>query len=215
MLSFILFHSPPYPHTNSDAPVFTVSPQTQDVLPKSVVEFQVNFQPDIDNSFFGVELECYAFFKTMRSFRLVNEETFTPPWCLTMHASGNTFPPGQDTFLPKIQVHNATHRLDFPGCRVHQEVYRTIRVSNEGDTPVKFAFATSAEQLNQTDNHDFGQGFSVKPRFGLLAKNQSQLIVFKFSPAEQQVYEQTLKCFFNNSTANEYVRWEWCIVVAN
>ena len=192
-------------HPARDEAIFTVSPQSIDVLPKSTGEFRVDFNPNIDNSFYGTELECYAYYKSMRSFRLVNEDTFTPSWCLALNVSGSTFPPGQDTFLPKIVVHNTTHRLDFPGCRVHKEVYRTIRVSNAGDTPVKFAFAASAEQLHLTEREDFGRGFSVKPRCGLLSKNQSQLFVFKFAPAETLVYEQTLKCFFNDSTSNQYV----------
>jgi hypothetical protein len=67
---------------------FTVSPRTCDILPKSVMEFRVNFRPHLDNSFYGTQLECYVYFKSMRSFRLVNEDTFTPPFCTTLMLSG-------------------------------------------------------------------------------------------------------------------------------
>ncbi|KAJ3229481.1 hypothetical protein HDU81_005357 [Chytriomyces hyalinus] len=123
----------------SDETVFTVTPAIADIAPKSIIEFRVHFRPRTDNSFFGQQLECFVHFKSMRNFRLVNEDTFTPPWCLTPTVAGNTFPAGQDTFIPKIEF-GAT-RLEFPASHVDKSAYRTVRISNTGDTPVKFAFA--------------------------------------------------------------------------
>ncbi|KAI9333355.1 hypothetical protein DFJ73DRAFT_963215 [Zopfochytrium polystomum] len=216
---------------------FSVSPKLADILPRSVAEFRVSFRPKTDNSFHGAQLECFVFFKSMRNFRLVNQDTFTPPWCLTPMVAGNTFPPGEDTFIPKIDF-GAT-RLDFPSCHVDRSVYRTVRVSNTGDTPVKFAFLDGAAPLvpshgggtqpppqrrlvlqpgaaaggtNSTDKSlaavAFGSAgggtapFSVKPHVGILHKNESRLIVFRFMPAEQRPYEQALKCYFNSSLSN-------------
>jgi len=68
--------------------IFSVSPSICDIPPKSVAEFRVHFRPLIENSFYGSQLECFVFFKSMRSFRLVNDDTFTPPWCLTPLVSG-------------------------------------------------------------------------------------------------------------------------------
>lgn len=59
-----------------------------DILPKSTVDFRVNFRPTMDNQIYGAQLECFVYFKSMRNFRLVNEETFTPPWCLTPLVTG-------------------------------------------------------------------------------------------------------------------------------
>lgn len=50
-----------------------------------------------------------------------------------------------------------------------------------------------------------GAAFTVKPRVGLLRKDESRLLVFRFSPSEQRIYEQALKCAFNSSAANSYV----------
>ncbi|TPX66179.1 hypothetical protein SpCBS45565_g04639 [Spizellomyces sp. 'palustris'] len=194
------------PGENSgDEPVFTVTPVVADILPKSTTDFRVNFRPTIDNSIYGAQLECFVYFKSMRNFRLVNQDTFTPPWCLTPMVTGNTFSPEQDTFIPKIDF-GAT-RLDFPSCHVDKSVYRTVRVSNTGDTPVHFAIldggltgiggGTALASLG-------GAAFTVKPRLGLLKKNESRLLVFRFSPSEQRVYEQALKCSFNSSAANSY-----------
>ncbi|KAJ3413734.1 hypothetical protein HDV05_007637 [Chytridiales sp. JEL 0842] len=115
--------------------------------------------------------------------------------------SRNTFPPGEDTFIPKIDF-GAT-RLDFPSCHVDKSVYRTVRISNTGDTPVKFSFVDLTPSQSYTSSSTTGSGytsmshgigggtplaseggapFSVKPRTGILHKNESKLIVFRFSP---------------------------------
>ena len=69
-------------------PVFSVVPKTADILPKSTFDFRANFRPRMDNSFYGAQLECFVYFKSMRNFRLVNDDTFTPPWCLTPMVAG-------------------------------------------------------------------------------------------------------------------------------
>lgn len=184
--------------TTGEDLVFEVSPKVADIMPKSFSEFRVSFRPRTDNSFYGAQLECFVYFKSMRNFRLVNDETFTPPWCMTPMVAGNTFPPGEDTFIPKIDF-GAT-RLDFPSCHVDRSVYRTVRVSNTGDTPVKFAFM---DGVNTGEDRDLrGSPFSVKPRFGVLSKNESKLIVFRFNPSEQRAYEHALKCYFNSAFSN-------------
>ncbi|KAJ3173570.1 hypothetical protein HDU88_002656 [Geranomyces variabilis] len=185
--------------------VFTVSPAVTDILPKSTVDFRVSFRPNVDNSIYGSQLECFVYFKSMRNFRLVNEETFTPPWCLTPVVTGNTFAPGEDSFIPKIDVGGT--RLDFPACHVDKSVYRTIRVSNAGDTPVQFAIIDGgmAGQGGGTPlASSGGAAFTVKPRVGVLHKNESRLLVFRFSPSEQRIFEQALKCAFNSSAANSH-----------
>lgn len=77
-----------------------------------------------------------------------------------------------------------------------------------GDTPVKFGFLDSGDDilppvLNQLVGGN--SAFSVKPRCGLLRKNESQLMVFRFSPQEAKVYDRGLKCIFNSNMSNSYV----------
>ncbi|KAI8834503.1 hypothetical protein BC829DRAFT_448428 [Chytridium lagenaria] len=138
--------------TDSAEAIFSVSPKSVDIQPKGVNEFRITFRPKADNAFYGAQLECFVYFKSMRNFRLVNEDIFTPPWCLTPTVAGNTFPPGEDTFIPKINF--GANRLDFPSCHVDKSVYRTVRVSNTGDTPVKFAFIEG----NSNTAHGIGGG---------------------------------------------------------
>ncbi|KAI8823829.1 hypothetical protein BJ741DRAFT_634238 [Chytriomyces cf. hyalinus JEL632] len=198
----------PGENLSSEETVFTVTPAIADIAPKSAIEFHVHFRPRTDNSFFGQQLECFVHFKSMRNFRLVNDDTFTPPWCLTPTVAGNTFPAGQDTFIPKIEF-GAT-RLEFPASHVDKSAYRTVRISNTGDTPVKFAFADTDNKKDAgigggtRVSFQGGPPFSVKPRIGLLQKNESRLVVFRFNPGEQKLYEQALRCCFNSSLSNSY-----------
>ena len=136
----------------------------------------------------------------MRSFRLVNDDTFTPPWCLTPLVSGNTIPIGEDTFIPKVTFGET--RLDFPACQVHRSIYRTVRVTNTGDTPVRFSFPDTKAQNNDYDKATI---FAVKPRVGMLDSNESRLILFRFSPTEEKVYKNVLRCQFNSALTNTHV----------
>ncbi|KAH6577222.1 hypothetical protein BASA60_004157 [Batrachochytrium salamandrivorans] len=191
-----------------DESVFSVTPRISDIPPKSTVGFKVNFRPNIDYSFYGAQLECFVYFKSMRTFRLVNEDTFTPSWCLTPTVAGNTFPQGEDTFIPKITF-GAT-QLDFPACHVDKSVYRTALISNTGDTSVRFSFlergATSIfEDQDRLDIDNKEKAiFSAKPCSGILHRGDSRLILFRFSPNEQREYFQELKCYFNSSLNNSY-----------
>ena len=53
---------------------------------------------------FVSELEAYVYFKNQRTFRLVNDHSLTPPWCLTVAAVGHTFSTG--TIL---HIHSYVH----------------------------------------------------------------------------------------------------------
>lgn len=119
-------------------------------------------------------------------------------------------------------------RLDFPSCYVDKSVYRSIRLTNTGDTAVMFNFIDDAvissaanllktSQSNTSLNNGMlwkaflpasagGPSFSVKPRAGLLEKNESQLVVFRFSPGEARLYEQSLQILFNGSFSNSHVK---------
>ena len=117
----------------------------------------------------------------------------------------NTFPPGEDTFIPKVNFGDT--RLDFPACLVDKSVYRTVRVTNTGDTPVKFSFLETLENIGSSLESRENPVFDVKPRVGVLHSNESRLIVFRFSPSEARVYEKALKCYFNSSLSNSYVKY--------
>ncbi|KAJ3320632.1 hypothetical protein HDV06_005150 [Boothiomyces sp. JEL0866] len=193
---------------NKDECLFMVTPKTADIPSKSIAEFKVQFRPKVDSEFYGKQLECFVYYKSMRNFRLVNEDTFTPPWCLTPVVAGNTFPPGEDTFIPK--VHFGKTKIIFPPCYVDRSEYQIIRITNTGDTTVKFSFLDIGFDSSLGLGGDTeaatkgGAVFSAKPRVGTLKKHESRLIVLRFSPSEQKLYEESFTCYFNNSLHNSY-----------
>ena len=57
------------------------------------------FHQTAPNQFYGAELECYAHYKSMRDYRLTEDTTHCPPWCLNLVATGMyTFIQGCDFF---------------------------------------------------------------------------------------------------------------------
>lgn len=51
---------------------------------------QVCFQPSKANVYYHHSLECLVYFKSQRSFRLVNDATMSPPWMVSVAATGTT-----------------------------------------------------------------------------------------------------------------------------
>ncbi|KAL7754386.1 hypothetical protein RI367_000367 [Sorochytrium milnesiophthora] len=189
--------------SDSNAPVFSVTPPMADLPPSGTVEFRVAFQPGQDGEYYEQQLECHVFFKNMRNFRFVNDDTFTPPWCLTISAVGNTAAGGQEGLVPQITF--GTDDLDFVGCLVGQSTYRTMSVTNNGDTTVKCAFADWIDP--EHNNTEAAPVFSARPSFRTLRPGERQLVLFRFSPQREHRYDCKLKCTFNDSTAN----YQWCI----
>jgi hypothetical protein len=98
----------------------------------------------------------------MRNFRLVNDDIFTPPWCLNPTIAGNTMVSADtNSYIPRITFDNL-NRIDYPSCHVDKSVYRVIKVTNNGDTPVKFTFHDSID-LSLVTNLKYAQqtGFNM------------------------------------------------------
>ncbi|KAJ7389222.1 hypothetical protein OS493_032690 [Desmophyllum pertusum] len=165
--------------------VFSVSPEECDILPLKTASFRVTFRPNAANQFFSADLECYAFYKSMRDYRLVEDTTLCPPWCLSLNTTGHTFALGTETFIPRSQW-DVKH-LVFPAVTVDGVSYRTLLLNNTGHNPIHFAF----------DDDPSGE-FTCRPRTGLLT-GKYQLIVFKMTPTEAKIFKHTLKCKLNDA----------------
>jgi len=73
---------------------FAVSPASAEIPANQSANFQVTFVPKQSSRNFVSELEAFVSFKNQRTFRLVNDHSLTPPWCLTVGAVGHTFSSG-------------------------------------------------------------------------------------------------------------------------
>ncbi|XP_013412505.1 cilia- and flagella-associated protein 65-like [Lingula anatina] len=168
--------------------VFSVVPSSMDIPPLKACSFRVNFKPNAPNQFYGAELECYVYYKSMRDYRLVEDTTHCPPWCITLQTTGHTFMPNNETFLPRVTLD--TEKLVFPAVNTNEATYRTLLLSNVGTTPVLFDF--------EKDKSDV---YSMKPTKGLLT-TEHQMFVVRMLPKEVKTYKQELKLCLNDAEKN-------------
>ena len=168
--------------------VFSVSPISTDLPPEASAAFTISFKPGAPNQFFGSELEGYVFYKSLRDYRLVEDTTHTPPWCITVTATGNTFLQNHETFLPRCSID--TKKVVFPAVNSKESAYRTVHLTNTGPTPILFDF----------EKEESGS-FRVKPTQGLLAKGH-QIFVVKAQPKEVKTYKKSLKLRLNDAEKN-------------
>lgn len=172
--------------TGGPSHVFSVSPDTMDIPPLKSCAFCITFKPNAPNQFYGAELECYAYYKSMRDYRLTEDTTHCPPWCLTLVATGDTFMAKHETFLPRFMLDS--NRVVFPAVNAHESAYRTVLLSNTGTTPILYDF--------QKDNTGI---YSVKPTKGLLPPSQHQVFVMKILPRDVKNYRYILKLTLNTA----------------
>ncbi|KAK3083386.1 hypothetical protein FSP39_021362 [Pinctada imbricata] len=165
--------------------IFSVMPLTMDIPPMKSGAFQVSFRPNAPNQFFGAELECYAFYKSLRDHRLVEDNTHCPPWCLNLTCTGHTFLPNNETFLPRSLFDS--ERVVFPAVNTKESTYRTVLFTNTGSTPILF-------DIKPDETHSF----AVKPQKALL-KDEHQIFVVKITPTEVKHYNHELKFRLNDN----------------
>lgn len=165
---------------------FNVSPAVIDVPPLKSCSFHVSFKPNAPNQLFGGELECYAYYKSLRDYKLVEGTTHCPPWCLTLSCTGHTFMPNNETFLPRIILDSAN--IVFPAVNAKESTYRTVLMKNTGTTPILFDV-----------EKDTSNTYAVKPAHGLL-KDSQQIFVVKITPKEVKTYKRKLKLKLNDNS---------------
>jgi hypothetical protein len=122
---------------------FVVSPMQSEINPGQSQSFEICFTPKQSNRNFLSELEAYVFFKNQRTFRLVNDHSLTPPWCLTVSALGHTFASGQ--LQSKAQfLGGSVHKgkLVFPCCYLQESTYQTVMIRNITNLPCTFRLET-------------------------------------------------------------------------
>ncbi|XP_041374433.1 cilia- and flagella-associated protein 65-like [Gigantopelta aegis] len=174
--------------------VFSVFPSTMDIPPLKSCSFRVSFKPNVPNQFFGAELECFVYYKSLRDYRLVEDSTFCPPWCVTVTCTGHTFMPHNESFLPRYTF-DSPHVI-FPAVNAKESAYRTICLTNTGTTPIQFDF-----------EKDTTCTFAVKPAKGLL-KEKHQIFVVKSTPNDVKTYIQKLTLSLNdNEKYNQVIQF--------
>lgn len=167
---------------------FSIFPESSDINAGATAEFRVAFQPSEANTYYFAELEAYVSFKSNRTFRLVNVDAFSPPWCLVVNVCGNTFASPTEQFLPKISFRLAKRKVHFPPCYLGENVFQTILMENSSDTPAMFEFVA-----------DPSDTFTCKPQCGYIAEKSFHLVQIRFAPRTVKRYAYALGCIVNNA----------------
>ncbi|KAH9101135.1 hypothetical protein Ae201684P_007320 [Aphanomyces euteiches] len=166
---------------------FRISPRSCDIAPGASADFTVHFDPHETNAYYFAELESHVYFKSNRTFRLVNPETFTPPWCVIVHASGHSFSSGESQFLSKVTFATAKEGLcPFPPAHLGDSVFQTVSLLNASDTPALFSVVQDPSEV-----------FWVHPSSGLIPANGFHLVQIRFTPSHSRRYHYRLKTVVN------------------
>ena len=188
-----------WPHQDSAS--FTVEPATADVAPFSSSSFNVTAKGSEMSSPILSILECYVYYKTMRSYRLVKDNTVMPPTCLTLSCTCR----GEGRLSP-VKASLSVSKVEFPSVHVGETAYQTISLVNQGDVPTSFQiFYGGSRHMSHEDggsemhdnsvsdislgdsgggsNLDMGGGepvFKVYPETGVVPARQAQVLLLKF-----------------------------------
>lgn len=197
--------------------VFEVVPQATDISPNRTQRFTVIFRAPAANCFFHAELKAQVYHKCNRSFKLVKEHTFVPPWALHLSLDANTFPNGAACFIPKasFKAHSTGHapksrlnlqNIEFPPCYIGDVVYQSIRIENTGNTPIRFTWLHPQKQ-KQEKSPGQASCFEVRPSNGFLQVGQFQIIMLRFSSSERdpRAFDHILTCRLNENPTYDHV----------
>jgi hypothetical protein len=172
---------------------FSVTPLTCDINPGQSASFEVTFVPKQSNRNYTNELEAFVFFKNQRTFRLVNDYSLTPPFCVTVTNVGHTFSTGQ--LLAKAQLLGGcikAGKLVFPCVFVGEITYQTFMLRNTSNLPCTYQIELGWDGQEKGD-----EIFSVKPAVGEIAAEGFTLVCVRFAPTSTRKYTQLLRLFVN------------------
>jgi len=170
---------------------WAVVPEVADIEPGGSAEFKVAFRPSGESLYYCQDLEVHVAPKVNRSFRLVDEESFTPPIVCAVRAMGHTF---RDiaTFLPKLSTSFGgtapEQTLVLPPCSLGDEVYYTVRVNNDSDVPAAFELPL-----------DPSGALQWMPRKGVIPLRSGAMITARFRPLHARAYALPVDMRVNGS----------------
>lgn len=185
----------------ADRNPFFAFPESCDLRPGQSAEFRITFRPTKDKQHYARQLECFAYVKSMRSFRQVTEDNFTPPWTSTVWAFGHTHghAGAQLGFQPKCSFTARGSRLYFPPTVKGDFAFQTIALRNDGDTAVGFEFPAKAlgSGLEVDENTGYSSPFSCHPSKGAVPPRSFTLVTFRFDATDTEPHREQMHCVLN------------------
>jgi hypothetical protein len=182
---------------------FFITPETADINAGHTQTFKITFRPFQTDRNYVSEMEAFVYFKNQRTFRLVNDETLTPPWCLSLKAYGHTFGGGQLLATTRFSGGNIiAGKLTMPCCMEGECMYQTVTLKNTSNLPAvfKFEFGFGHNTYGGFDGDASKLGedvFSVKPDFGEIGAESHICVIVRFQPTRNRKYVQVLQAIVN------------------
>ncbi|KAA0177590.1 hypothetical protein FNF27_00760 [Cafeteria roenbergensis] len=191
---------------DDDVRDFAVSPPVCDIDAGATADFSVAFRPHQASAWFAQELEAVVFPKQNRTFRLVDDVSFTPPETLLLRVMGNSFA-GGTSFLPRFSTSLAGGgakgggggegaglggplHLDMPACPVGSATFAVFELRNEGQVPAAFE-VTPPDPTAQ---------LTVAPTLGLIPVGAFALLIVRFRPRRAGDHAHAFQLLLNGDS---------------
>ncbi|XP_067843127.1 cilia- and flagella-associated protein 65 isoform X2 [Heptranchias perlo] len=171
---------------NPPGSLFTVLPQMIDIPPLKNMAFRIHFAPTKFNMLYAAELECFTYYKVMRDHRMVDDNTFCPPWFLTVNVQGHTFQPGHEHFIPKYVLDSP--EVVLPAVIEKGTTYRTLLLKNTGNMLITFSLDSQ---------HD--SAIRIKPTIGFVHPQAHQILTLRATPRIESLSKHTVLLCLNAS----------------
>ncbi|XP_039349450.1 cilia- and flagella-associated protein 65 isoform X4 [Mauremys reevesii] len=164
---------------------FRVTPETCDIPPLKSTAFRLVFHPSQLNTLYAAELEGFAFYKVLRHYSNIEEDsTMCPSWCLTIRLRGHTFEADRQHFIPHYVLDSPKV---FPAVGPNTNTYRSVLLWNVGTSPITFCM-----------NQDTCPSVLVKPCSGYVAPGAHQIFLLSTQPADMATHQHILSLQLNS-----------------
>eukprot|EP00106_Octopus_bimaculoides_P000217 XP_014767659.1 PREDICTED: coiled-coil domain-containing protein 108-like isoform X2 [Octopus bimaculoides] len=171
--------------TKGSSCAFTVIPLSIEIPSNKSATVKIIFTPNQPHLFYESELECFVYFKCLRSYHIAKDNTMCPPFCVTVNCSGNTYPVQHQMFVPQYTLQDSAV-IRFPSVDMQSSGYKTLIICNNGSSPLLYQFDKDPNGI-----------LRVRPSRGLITKGH-QIFILRFSPQEIKKYHEEIKMCFNN-----------------
>jgi len=159
-------------------PPFCVSPGAADIAPGETFVFRIQCRPSAcgpSSAGLFQNLQCLTYFKSQRTFRLVDAASFAPPLMLNLPALAYVHSPMRNArFVANVQLSNA--RAELPAVVPGGKSYSTFTLSNASGSPAFFRFTNEGGRSSN--------GFHVSPWMGCIPPNSHVVLTVEFDSSK-------------------------------
>ncbi|KAM5228716.1 cilia- and flagella-associated protein 65 [Ctenodactylus gundi] len=148
---------------------FWVTPDTCEVPPLKSTAMRLHFQPPHPHCLYAVELEAFAVYKVLQSYKNMEEDCMVcPSWCLTVRARGHSCHTALEHHVPQYSLD--APKL-FPAVSSNKPSYHSLLLVNKGSMLLTFRLASNSSS-----------DITLRPTSGLVAPGAHQIFLINTYP---------------------------------